>query len=221
MTYVPLSSYQFPDFVTGETKTFSYNDRGGSTLSMFTNNRINTSSGVVPVYLGTINHYNSVTDMRRGVWTSNSLGATVRRTAPGGPIGEITYGGYTIRILDGLPEGVSYRIENDEIIFYGNDIQPIPPSALSVIENPTTENYPVNMVINNLRCYFRIRAERTAYPDTLYSTWLYYFIVRTNWSIIRDAFIQNIPGNNFSFDQYNVVTNQQFIDEQKEDGYYL
>jgi len=221
MTTTPLSTFQFTDFVTGEPKTFSYNDRGGSTLSMFTNNRINTSLGVAPVYLGTINHYNTVSDMRRGVWTSISLGATIRRTAPGGPIGELTYGSYRISILDGLPTGLSYRVENDEVVFYGNDIQSIPPEIQQVIDNPTTDNYPVNMVINNLRCYFRIRAERISFPDTLYSTWLYYFIVRTNWSTIRDAFIGNMPCNNFSFDQIHTVSNQEFIDTQKADGYYL
>ena len=216
---IPTGTFYFTDFATGEPKSFSYDDRGGNTLQMFTQGRVNTMRGVVPVYLGAVNHYNDIATYRGGTWYSNSGGATVLRM--GSALAEMSYGGYRITVLDGLPEGLSYEVENDEVISSGNDIQPIPPSILASIENPTNDNYPVNTTINNLRCYFRIRAERLSMPEVRYSTWLYYFTVRTNWSAIRDAFIRNMPCNNYSFDQYNVVTNQQFIDRQKEDGYYL
>ena len=216
-----VGRYDFVDFVTGEPKSFSFNDKGGSTVNMYTRRTVNRSRGVIPVYLGTVNEYTNLT-AQNGFNTdfrSIANGATALRTSP--PMFETIYGGVRISILDGLPEGITWEFENDEVIFRGRDVQAIPPYILSAIRNPTCENYPVTATINNLRCYFRIRAERISNPELYNSTWLYYFIVRTNWSIIRDAFISNASSTFFSFDQKNFVSGENFINTHKANGYYL
>jgi hypothetical protein len=206
----------FTDFVTGEPKSFSYNERGGSSLSMYTRRLANSSPGVIPVYLGTINEYTGTT--LNTSFRSIPLGATLVKSTVSIFLNQ--FGPIRIRVLDGLPEGITWSYFDGEVTFVGRNVQSLPSDVLSALRNPSYDNYPVNSRINNL-CYFRIRAERINSPEVHYSTWIYYFRVRIDWSTIRDTFISNTSPTFFSFDQKNFVTGEQFIQEQKSNGYYL
>lgn len=214
----PIPRIDYTDFITGVPKSFASSDRGGQTLSMYTKYASNRSAGVVPIYLGTITN-------NRVPFRSVSQGATVISTAPGSQGGagillELILGAARISVLDGIPEGLTWRVVPSEgVIFSGNNVQTIPANVRSAINNPGPDNYPVNTSLNNSRCYFRIRATRSNFPQYT-STWLYYFIVRTNWTDIRDAFISNIGDSVFSFDQKNTVTAREFIAQQKANGNY-
>jgi hypothetical protein len=209
--------YDFTDFITGERKRFNFSERGGSTVSMYTRNTVNVCREVIPVHLGTINAFDS--ESFRTNFVSIPNGATYIKTSP--VSFDTIYGPIRIRILDSLPEGITWRSETGAgIVFRGTNIQAIPQNVLTALQNPTNENYPVTELINNGRCYFRIKAERIQHPE-FNSTWLYYFTVRTNWSIIRDTFISNTSSTFFSFDQKNFVSGEDFISTQKLNGYYL
>ena len=210
MALNPDNTHQFfyNDFLTNEPKIFdtSTSSSGNPNFYMYTQYKITRPSRACPVYLGEI--FNDYT------FNSINLGATI------GTLGSATNLNTETVFLDGVPSELSLvGIPPAEIRVTGKKVQAIPSNIFNKDNDCDCgcSSYPVNFS-DKIRCYFMLRTRKIA-NHNIYSDWLYYVNVRLNWSSIRDAFISSltIP---FSINQKDIISSNDFIQLNKDKGYY-
>lgn len=143
-------------------------------------------------------------------------------------------GNISINIVDGvLPNGLEYMRSGHSIRLYGNVLHPTETedAESSIFEKPVNSQSYYKKFIegqeNNTgplydEYYFLVKAEYKRFSITLYTVYsVFKILINTNWSDLRDIFLTEITNQEFSTDGKNTVSNTEYLQEMKNQGYFI
>lgn len=197
-----MSTFQYKDYLTGEDKSFdTVLSHNGDAAWMYTKGLIPNYSSILlsPIFVGNLYPNKSFISNNNSITFGNKINIFIS-------------GGFDVIVLDSLPIGLSPIISTNSAAIKGTN------SQINFFDIPDSK-YPTS-ISNYNRCYFKMRIQSRNFPDIYYAEWLYYIVVRYDWSSLRDAYIL-ASNEKFSFDEKNIINNIDFINSNKQKGYYL
>lgn len=143
-------------------------------------------------------------------------------------------GNISVHIVDGmLPNGLEYSRVGHSIRIRGTVLHPTETedAETSVFEKPVNSQSYYKKFIEGQEdnsgplydeYYFLVKAEYKRFSITLYTVYsVFKILINTNWSDLRDIFLQQISNQTFSVDGKTDVSNEEYLQQMKNQGYFI